>query len=223
MTVLQDNPSVAVQIVCPLCRHAGLFERLSSPLDSIYRLCDNCRLIFIEERFLPDPDSERERYLEHENGLEYPGYVNFLYRAITPALKYLKRDMQGLDYGCGPVPTLGPLLEREGMACQNYDPFFFPRIPQGSFDFIFVTEAVEHFFQPGEEFNRIRNLLKPDGLLTIMTELWNDRDQFSDWYYAKDYTHVSFYSMQTIDAICDLFGFRPLHLDRSRVSVLSKI
>jgi len=103
MTVYQDNPSVAVQAACPLCRHAGLFECLNSPLDSIYRLCENCRLIFIEERFLPDPDSERKRYLEHENGPEFPGYVNFLYRAVNPALPFLTPGMRGLDYGCGPA------------------------------------------------------------------------------------------------------------------------
>jgi len=47
---------------------------------------------------------------------------------------------------------------------------------------VFVTEAVEHFFRPGKEFKKIKDLLRVGGLLTIMTEFWKETRQFSDWY-----------------------------------------
>jgi len=176
----------------------------------------------MERESLPDWESEKEHYQTHQNGPEHPGYVQFLNQAITPALPFLKKDMRGIDYGCGPGPTLSILLEKEGLHCENYDPFFFPTIPSQPVDFIFSTETVEHFFYPGRELAKIRDLLKPGGILTMMTETWQNRDEFQSWYYAKDFTHVSFYHAKTIDMICAKFGFILLTRENPRVCVMRK-
>lgn len=130
--------------------------------------------------------------------------------------------MLGLDYGCGPEPSLSILLERDGIQCENYDPFFYPVLPQKKYDFVFSTETAEHFFHLRQELLKIRKLLKPGGVFTMMTEVWQDEYDFSEWYYAKDFTHVSFYHMNTIDSICNLFGFELLFSDGKRVFCLRK-
>ncbi|HSM25820.1 MAG TPA: class I SAM-dependent methyltransferase [Anaerolineaceae bacterium] len=209
-------------ITCPLCSESGEFDHLQSPLGSEFWLCDQCDLIFMDREFLPDRIAEKDRYETHQNGPQYPGYVTFLNRAIIPTLPYLNRDMLGLDYGCGPKPTLSILLEREGIKCDNYDPFFYPTLPQKKYDFVFSTETAEHFFDPRQELMKIQNLLKPGGIFTIMTVVWQDEDDFSAWYYAKDFTHVSFYHQNTINQVCKLFGFELLFSDEKRVFCLRK-
>jgi SAM-dependent methyltransferase len=210
-------------ITCPLCSESGAFDLLHGPLGSEYWRCDKCDLIFIDREFLPDRIAEKVHYQTHQNGPQYPGHVKFLSQAITPALPYLTREMQGLDYGCGPVPTLSVILEEQGIACDNYDPFFYPGIPDRQYDFIFSTETVEHFFEPRQELIKIHNILKPGGIFTIMTEVWQDGDDFSAWYYAKDFTHVSFYHQNTINQLGKLFGFEVLYSDEKRVFVLKSV
>jgi SAM-dependent methyltransferase len=207
---------------CPLCASCGPYTNITGPKGRGYLLCENCQLIFMQREFLPDRTAEKERYQAHQNGPQDAGYVQFLNQAITPALRYLNASMRGLDYGCGPVPTLSGLLKEHGLHCENYDPYFCPAFPEGSFDFIFATEVVEHFFHPAQELQRISALLQPGGMLTIMTEPWVSLAGFSEWHYAKDMTHVCFYHANTIAYICTRYGFEKLNQDSPRVSVLKQ-
>lgn len=176
----------------------------------------------MERALLPDPATEEERYRAHQNGPQDSGYVRFLQQAINPALPFLSSGMRGLDYGCGPTPTLGGLLKAHGLHCENYDPYFYPAAPAKPFDFIFATEVVEHFFYPAEALQKISGLLLPGGILTIMTEPWISLDGFADWHYAKDITHTCFYHAKTMDYICTRYGFELLNQVSPRVSVLRK-
>ena len=209
-------------VTCPLCLNKESFLIIDGPDSRAYRECEKCRLIFIERRFLPSKKSEKERYLTHQNGIQYKGYVNFLNQAIEPALPLLTKQMEGLDFGCGPVPTLSVMLEQKGFSCHNYDPIFFPEVPGEAYDFVFATECFEHFFSPAKEIQLIKNLLKPEGIMIIMTEKWESEAAFSTWYYAKDSTHVSFYHHQTFDFIATKFGFTRLESNNERVMILQK-
>jgi hypothetical protein len=220
MSLMKNRTHRERSSICPLCSSVGPFQILTSAIDIPYYLCDTCALIFMDRAFLPATETEKERYQTHENGPQHAGYVAFLNQAIAPTLRYLETGMRGLDYGCGPGPTIQPLLKNKGIHCENYDPFFYPEKPKGCFDFVFATEVIEHFSSPRQEFTRICNLLKPDGVFTIMTESWDDLTNFSHWYYTKDFTHISFYHAKTIDYICEVFGFIPLYRENSRVSVL---
>jgi len=84
----------------------------------------------MESQYLPDPATEEARYKAHQNSPQDAGYVRFLNQAITPALPYLNGSMRGLDYGCGPTPTLSGLLNAHGLYCENYDPYFFTASPE---------------------------------------------------------------------------------------------
>ena len=215
-----DPPGIAC--ACPLCTSLAPFMHIIGPKNRGYLLCQNCQLIFMERQFLPDRTTEKKRYTAHQNGPQDDGYVRFLNQAITPALPFLNTSMRGLDYGCGPTPTLGGLLYLHGLNCDNFDPFFYPEFPEKRFDYIFATEVVEHFFQPGQELERINKLLVPGGILTIMTEPWKTLQGFTEWHYAKDFTHACFYHAKTIEFICNEYGFEKLNRDDYRVSVLKK-
>ncbi|MGD9612009.1 MAG: class I SAM-dependent methyltransferase [Kiritimatiellia bacterium] len=207
---------------CPLCGAPGPFETAVDIRKRRNRVCGQCRLIFAEAAVLPAPEAEKQRYAKHWNGPEDAGYVAFLKQALAPALPFLKPEMRGLDYGCGHTPVLHLLLAEAGLRCENYDPFFYPKWPTGTFDFLFATEVVEHFHQPAAEWPRMLALLKPGGILTVMTAPWTDREAFRTWGYASDETHVVFYHRQTLDWIFARFGLDELDSRNPRVSVLRK-
>ncbi len=195
---------------------------VSSVDERSYHLCENCYLISADQKHLLDEQSEKARYASHQNGIQFDGYVSFLRQAIDPALNFITEDMAGLDYGCGPVPTLSELLNREGYACEDYDPFFVKHDLNKKFGFIFSTEVFEHFYYPGKEIQKIRALLDDDGILIVMTERWEDLDHFSKWTYARDKYHVCFYHTKTFAGICGQFGFEPLFDDGRKVIILKK-
>jgi hypothetical protein len=94
-------------------------RRRQWPEHQIVKRYYDCHLIFTETRFHPSADEERQRYSEHKNGIEYPGYVEFLNQAIEPVLPHLSRNMKGRYFGCGPTPALSVLLKRQGFNCDD--------------------------------------------------------------------------------------------------------
>jgi SAM-dependent methyltransferase len=178
--------------------------------------------VFSNSNHLPIKAEEKARYEAHNNSIEDQGYVNFLMQAIVPALYYLTPESKGLDYGCGPGPTLSALVQQNGYRCHNYDPFFFPELPEGPFDFIFATECFEHFFEPSKEMELLSQLLMPHGHLIIMTNLWEDNTNFANWHYTQDTTHVIFFHEKTFSYIAKTYGFQVVFNDGIRVIILKK-
>jgi SAM-dependent methyltransferase len=207
---------------CPLCSVVGQTTDVRGADRRRFYLCSNCSLIFADPEHRLSPAEEKAFYLTHENSIENPGYVEFLNRVVQPMLLHLDSGMRGLDYGCGPGPTLSLLLQRRGIACDDYDPLFADRPLQPPYDFAFSTECFEHFHKPEIEIRRISSLLKPGGLLGIMTERWTTLEVFASWYYTRDPTHVCFYHERTLDFLCRRFGFTPVWMDGSRVAILRR-
>ncbi len=207
---------------CPLCFNKDSFTEIKGPDERTYQKCPTCHLIFTEDRFRLSKKTEKARYETHNNGIHNEGYVKFLNQAIEPALPLLNQSMQGLDYGCGPMPTLSVILEQKGFACNDYDPFFFPDLAVKTYDYIFATESFEHFSYPAKEIQRIKHLLKSGGLLVVMTETWKTPEAFAKWYYAKDFTHVCFFHDLTFEFIAKDFGFELLESRNNRVKLLRK-
>jgi hypothetical protein len=130
---------------CPLCGAIKELLFVQGPDKRKYIFCATCFLIYVDKQDLLNKEDERKRYLTHNNSVDQEGYVQFLSQAIDPALKFLAKDMVGVDYGGGPGPTLSTLLLRKGYECEDYDPFFMEHDLEKKFDFIFCTEAFEHF------------------------------------------------------------------------------
>jgi SAM-dependent methyltransferase len=147
-----------------------------------------------------DRASERARYETHENDPRDPRYRAFLRRLCTPLVARLPRSAEGLDYGSGPGPTLSVMLEEQGFPMALYDPFYAPdeTVLQRTYDFVTCTETAEHFFSPARELERIDRLLRPGGWLGLMTQVLEEGASFSQWYYARDPSHVSFYRARTL-------------------------
>ena len=207
---------------CPLCSNTSNIKTLRGVDRKNYQFCPSCKLIFSLPENLLTAEEEKERYRSHKNGIEYPGYVKFLNQAVEPAMDYLKTGMECLDFGCGPVPTLSIMVKRNGLPCDDYDPLFFPELPDKEYDAIFATECFEHFYKPEKEIETITSHLKENGYLIIMTKLLTKEDDFSTWHYVNDHTHVTFYHNDTIRYIAERFGYSIKQMIDNRVIILQK-
>ena len=207
---------------CLLCNQAN-----STPIEGRDNIqlwqCAHCKLTFKDPSLFPKYDAEKKRYLKHTNSLREKGYIQFLNQALEPTYPFLPLGASGLDFGCGPSPVLASMIEKKGFICEIYDPYFFPKLPDEKKDFIFATECFEHFFEPAKEMQLITSLLIPEGILTIMTQQWNEKTDFANWWYVNDKTHVLFFHNDTFQYICKKYGFTLLHNDGGKVIVLRKI
>ena len=195
---------------CPLCGAAAQ-PFYQHPRDGEYYDCGVCRLVFLAPAWHPDPPRERARYCLHENSIEDSGYCRHLGRLLDALTPLLPAGAAGLDYGCGPQPALAELMRQRGFAMQNYDPFFQPDAGalERRYDFIACSETAEHFRRPGEEFARLAALLKPGGVLGVMTSLLEDGQPFASWAYRRDFTHLCFYRRTTMDWIARRHAWQP--------------
>jgi SAM-dependent methyltransferase len=176
---------------------------------SRYWRCPRCAAVFLDPSQRPDASAERLRYLQHRNDPGDEGYRRFLGRLAIPLLERLSPHRIGLDYGCGPSPVLAQILEAAGHNVRRYDPFFYPdrSVLETTYSFIACCEVVEHFHRPSSEFAQFAKLLRPGGVLAIMTSFMVDDDLFENWHYRRDSTHVVFYSETTFGFLASQHGW----------------
>ena len=207
---------------CPLCFSESTDELNKEIFKRKFIKCDHCWLIFIKRCQLPNEFSEKERYSHHHNESSNSGYLNFLNQILHPSLDHLKKEMKILDFGCGPNPVLASVLKSKGFDCNLYDPFYYPEKPTITYDYIFTTECVEHFHNPGLEFEFINSLLYQGAYLAIMTEMWTNIDSISEWYYARDFTHVAFYHQKTFKFLASSYDMKIVYTDGKRCLIFKK-
>ncbi len=193
---------------CRVCR-AGEREVFYQEDELLYWSCPRCGAVFLDEGKLPDAEEEVKRYREHNNDPADPGYRRFLNRLAEPLLQKISPLSLGLDYGCGPGPALAMMLKEAGHRVKLYDPFFYPckDALEQQYDFIACSETAEHFHRPYQEFARLHRMLRPDGTLGIMTCFLEDSQDFGQWYYRRDPTHVVFYKPRTFEVLAGMFGW----------------
>src|SRR5690606_18059028 len=99
--------------LCPLCAEP---QTLAFHRDQRrpYRRCSRCLLVFVPVAHHLSPEEERGHYLNHENSPDDTAYRRFLARLEGPLSRRLSRPCTGLDFGCGPGPTLSAVLEERG-------------------------------------------------------------------------------------------------------------
>lgn len=205
---------------CPLCGssqtsffHAG--EK------RVYHHCATCDLVFVPSPCFISSQEEKAKYDNHQNTPHNSGYVAFLNRLLDPLTKQLPEKSKGLDFGCGPGPTLSLLMQERGYDMDIYDPFYAPdtTVFEKRYDFITTTEVIEHMCDPRFELERLWSMLKSRGILGIMTAF--RPDDFASWYYKRDMTHIRFFTPETFDWIAQHLH-ASLEIPRSGVVLLTK-
>ncbi len=220
-----ENPN-SNSIQCSLCHgKANWFcEFFREPID--FYKCQNCKSIFKDKAHYPDFEFEKQRYLTHNNDVEDQQYQSFVSPITDAVFNHYDSSKIGLDYGCGTGPVAAHVLKQKGYEVVLYDPFFYPDNSYAlkKFDFIICCEVMEHFHKPYEEFKHLSSLLKEQGILFCKTNLISDSisvDEFKNWYYKNDPTHVFFYSPTALDFIKTELGFQFLSFDEKLITFRS--
>lgn len=173
-----------------------------------YLRCGECGLVFVPPGFYLSVEEEKKRYDLHRNGPEDKGYIRFLRRLFDPVVERLRPRAKGLDFGSGPAPVLAELFREAGFPMTLYDVFYAPdpAALEKTYDFITVCETAEHLYHPGRDLERLYRLLKPGGILAVMTQPVVAAEQFENWHYRKDETHVCFFAPRTFEWLANKWG-----------------
>ena len=163
--------------------------------------CRECNLVFVPPAWHLSAEDEKAYYDLHNNDIEDQGYRRFLSRIYQPVSERIDTGARGLDFGCGPGPALAHMFMESGHAMSIFDLYYAnnPEVLEETYDFITCTEVVEHLASPGEQLTRLLTLLKPGGVLGLMTKLVKDKEAFSRWHYTRDPTHISFFSRSAFE------------------------
>lgn len=199
--------SICASTICRVCREGELcgFAVIDGRR---YDRCPACSATLVALEHLPSASAERRHYLNHENDIDDPGYRRFVSRLVDPLLARLEQGAVGLDYGCGTGPVAAAMLREGGFEVELFDPFFAPdeAVLARTYDFIVCSEVVEHFHRPAEQFDKLASLLRRGGILGIMTCFQTRDEQFEQWHYRRDPTHVVFYRAATLRRLADQRG-----------------
>lgn len=134
------------------------------------------------------------------------------------------RGKTALDYGSGPGDCVLAHVMREesGFSTDIYDVYFSPeKVFEGKqYDLITCTEVLEHLTQPLEVLGLLKQHLKPRGILALMTLFHpvgednpGGEEQFQDWWYRRDITHICYYRPRTFHEIGERLGMKLLTMD----------
>jgi len=194
---------------CLLCKSnkVSLYRNIKS---GAFFSCDTCSVIFRDQKIFLDSTSEKSRYDKHKNDIEDLGFQNSVKSLVDKVIQNFPKESKGLDYGCGNGPVAAAMLKKEGYNIGVYDPFYAPEknVLQDTYDFIICNEVMEHFYNPRQEFETLKNLLKPNGMLICGTAVFYPTINFDTWYYKNDPTHVIFYTPYSLEWIKNEIDFK---------------
>lgn len=203
---------------CPLCGRVSLFFFYQDKRRSYLR-CNNCHIVVVPPEFFLCAEAEKSVYDQHENHPEDKKYRRFLSRAFGPLVAQLPDDAKGLDFGCGPGPTISVMAEEIGLSVNNYDLYYHntPEVLEYHYDFVTITEVIEHVADANGLLARLNALLRPGGILVVMTSRMVDAEAFGQWYYKNDPTHIRFYCIETFEWVAHHFDWQLEIVDKDVV------
>ena len=203
---------------CKVCGSNNLEE---INIENNYYYCNNCEVIFISPKKIVDQAEEKERYEGHDNNHQNDGYVKMMQDFIEKVLE-ANLNLEGindvLEFGCGPGPVLADLLKEKGINVDLYDPYFFSEkvFKEKKYDLITSTEVFEHFSDPIKEMELLTSHLKEGSYLAVMTSFHPEPEEFEDWWYKWDPTHIVFYNEKTFSEIASIFDLEIIYTDQEK-------
>lgn len=174
-----------------------------------YYRCIGCYSVFMDRHSLPDAEREKMRYLKHNNDINDIRFQAFVKPLAEAVMNTFTPQHKGLDFGAGTGSAVAKLLNDNHYQIAAYDPFFHnhPDLLNQQYDYIICCEVIEHFHHPHSEFTRLRKMLKPGARLFCKTALYSDSIDFVVWTYKNDFTHVFFYSFESLLFIAKNYTF----------------
>lgn len=151
-------------------------------------------------------------------------FNDFLKAAVFP---FTPVSGRALDFGCGHGPVLAEVLTEAGYGADLYDKYFFPRRPWADnsvkYDIITSTEVFEHINHPLLILKILKKLLKPRGVVAIMTQFTPQKESdFKKWWYLRDSTHISFYSPPAFKVLGKKAGLKIINIGQNTCTLAAR-
>lgn len=205
---------------CPLCESLSA-TRYSEDKFRQYLLCGNCTLVYVPRDSILPFREEADRYEAHQNDDGEPDYVAYLTRIVDgirprlPKPKFLfSKPLRGLDFGCGKTTLLEKLFSAHDVEVDSYDLYFHPNesVWNRKYDFIVLSEVIEHLSDPRGVMLRLSKVLKGSGKFFIKTKPYPaDPAVFDQWFYKRDMTHVQFFNHESLSQLAKLLKMAGPH------------
>ena len=149
-----------------------------------------------------DSTVEKRLYCNHNNSFANEGYVRMFRKFIDDFIEPYSGEMKtALDFGSGPGPVLATLLREHGMDVDIYDVYFSPEksYENKTYDLITCTEVLEHLKDPLPTLRLLVDHLNSQGILAVTTMFHPGvGEEFQNWWYRRDRTHICFYTNRTL-------------------------
>ena len=211
-TVLTNNPPTWF-CVLPDSRHTpwSEFDRDLTSNDIVDSFRYYCQTLGLED----NPSS-----LTPQHALDF---IDFLQLTDLPTPHTTQTRISALDFGCGPMPALATQLSTLGCDVQVFDKYFFPDASPLAqhYDIITCTEVIEHVAEAHTVWTKLVGMLKPDGLLLVMTKRVLNAKRFATWHYKNDPTHICFYHEVTAHYLAQHFNLE-LQLPTSDIMLFKR-
>lgn len=201
--------------ICPLCHGTELLVYHQDKKRD-YHQCQICQLVSVPPEFYLSAEAEKAEYDKHENRADDLGYQTFLNRTLEPLLSRVSTSAKGLDFGCGEGKALSLMTKARGYQIDNYDLYYAnnPEILARQYDFITLTEVIEHVSDAAGLLAQLDRLLKTNGILAVMTKRVQNQTAFATWHYKNDPTHINFYAEATFEWLAQHYGWRLEIIDK---------
>ncbi len=207
---------------CPLCEAKNNSSSEFVPIEYCadqkrsYLQCENCRLVYVPKEFYLSSTAEKTEYDLHQNNPNDLGYRKFLSRLVEPLLEKLQesepvyKNVEGLDFGCGPGPAIQAMMGDAGYRVANYDLYYAnnKELLKRRYNFIILTEVIEHIAKPAHLLDALNDMLTVDSILAVMTKRVTSLEGFKKWHYKNDPTHICFYSVETFQWIANHYNWQ---------------
>lgn len=197
-------------MICPLCSHTDSIVCDQDKLRTYY-LCNKCSLIFVPRDVLIAEDQERIRYESHENLENDPNYQIYLGQVVNAIVPFLSKGSSGLDFGCGKTTLMSRLFLEQSFHVDSYDYFFLKdeTIWEKKYDFIILSEVIEHLRDLKGTMQKLKLLLNSGGAIFIKTKFYpEDLKAFSSWFYKRDITHIQFFNDKSMHYLAQELSFK---------------
>jgi len=197
-------------MICPLCHHpeSSLFDQ--DKFRTYYR-CEACTVVYVPHEYFLKSNEEKGRYDAHQNNDS--SYEAYLSQIALNIFAHVSTEQQGLDFGCGATTLMQMIFARKSIKLDSYDLYFFPneKIWEGTYDFIIMSEVIEHLRNPLETMEKLAACLKPKGQIFIKTKFYPENKQkFHEWFYKRDLTHIIFFNDMSLNRFASRLGFKKL-------------
>lgn len=223
-------------LICGSKNYEALSEKDRYGLYMPIAICRDCGLVQAAPRMTQESynhfynDGHRRLYVGKENPDDT--YFQGRYRAGKSTFDFLSKhiNIKGkriLEVGCGSGAILKYLhdsggdvkgidlsrayleygRERYNLDLSNTDLFDLP--DRHEFDLIIYSDVLEHILNPREHLNKIKRLLKEDGLLYIKVPGIKNlyRPYLADFLKSIQNAHVCYYSLTTLRNLMEGSGF----------------